>query len=681
MKGRLLLVCVVILQSQAALGQQSAIPISPLGPFQSNTLALHITPVLVARDRVKLWDALAATTQPTNLVVQGGQYPASAVRSRCGYAPPDLMKKLAALNAGLLDSPTGEERNLRFIPCPYWNFGMLSANGSQLKPPTVSVRKGEAIEPILKQYTGASSPLSLAALARANPSLVDVAARRIRDNGTLALPIVIRPTIVTLAQTQNRETAALSIQPIADSLPMKARQALRVALSPDEYQLVASDDPSLIDPVAECGGPRNEGDWPFNVQQLRAAFDATVALTPAPLLATKPTNVVGIADTGILPGNVAVAERLWDNFALLAGIIDPTSRFNNDPHGASMVTMKGSAVDIEPASDYPLGSHGTDVARVIVESGMRDAGLDKRFGIAVMKLNAQTAPFGIHVSTVPTALNYARRIKASVINLSVVTGATSEPLEDAISASTALIVAAAGNNHDAPEAIGVFPPALTSHREKLIVVGAHDWNKKLAGFSNFGKSVDMLAPGCAVPLIDKVGEPPRLVSGTSFAAPFVTFAASMLRSLSFSESPAVVRARILSSGRFIPELVNVTGYGVVLDIPRAIRFREDSYLPKGSSTPAYGTVDPVQNFLCELAPGKSKNVRPRDVLKILPNYQSQSVVPMLWTQPSAEGPFLQTLCQTPFTTATFRFRPIGEDEFKDIQWKDVDDLVMRSTAN
>ena len=678
---RLLLVCIAVIQSQSAFGQQGAIPVSPLGPSQSKTLTLHITPILAAQDRIRLWDALAATTQPTSLLVPKGQDPESAVRSRCGYAPPDLMKKLAALNAGLRDQSAGEDRNLRFIPCPYWNFGTLGANGAQQKSPTVLVRKGEAVEPILKQYTGAVSPGSLAALARANPGLIDAVAGRIRDDGTLALPVVIRPTIVTLAQTQTRETAASSIQPIADILPVKVRQALRVALSTDEYQLVASDDPSLIDPVAECGGPRMAGDWPFDVQQLRAAFDATVALTPTPLLATKPTNVVGVADTGISPGNVAVAERLWDNLALLGGVYDPTSRFSNDPHGASMVTMKGSAVDIEPASDYAFARHGTDVARVIVESGMRDAGLDKRFGIAVMKLNAQTSPFGIHVSTVPTALNYARRIKASVVNLSVVTGATSDTLEDAISASTALIVAAAGNNRDAPEAIGVFPPALPSHREKLIVVGAHDWNKKLTAFSNFGKSVDILAPGCAIPLVDKAGEPPRLVSGTSFAAPFVTFAASMLRSLSFSESPAVVRARILASGRFIPELVNVTGYGVVLDIPRAVRFREDSYLPKESSTPVYGTVDPVQNFLCELAPGKLKSVRPRDVLKVLPNYRSQSVVPMVWTQPSAEGPFLQTLCQTPFTTATFRFRPVGEIDFQDIRWNDIDDLVMRSTFN
>jgi hypothetical protein len=36
---------------------------------------------------------------------------------------------------------------------------------------------------------------------------------------------------------------------------------------------------------------------------------------------------------------------------------------------------------------------------------------------------------------------------------------------------------------------------------------------------------------------------------------------------------------------------------------------------------------------------------------------------------------------TPFAAATFRFRPTGETDFKDIRWSDVDDLVMRSTVN
>ena len=494
-------------------------------------------------------------------------------------------------------------------------------------------------------------------------------------------PTLVRPTIVTLAATQTRETAAASVQAIADSLPVKARKELRIALSPDEYQLVASDDPSLTDPVADCGGPNTAGDWPFDVQELQVAFKATIALTPPLLLAEKPTNVIGIADTGVLLGDPAVAERLWNNLAFLGGVVDPTSRFNKDPHGASMVTMRGGIPDIEPAGDYPFARHGTDVARVIVEAGMRNPGLDKLFAVAVMKLNAQTAPYGIHVSTVPTALNYARRIRASVVNLSVVTGATSEPLEDAIRASTALIIAAAGNNHDTPETIGVFPPALSSYREKFIVVGAHDWNKKLTAFSNFGRSVDILAPGCAVPLVDKAGDPPRLVSGTSFAAPFVTQTASMLRALSFSESPSVVRARILASGRFIPALVSLTRYGVVLDVPRAVRFREDSYLPKGESAPIYGEVDQVQNFLCEIAPGKSKSVRPREVLKVIPNYRSQTVAPMIWTHPAAAGPFSESICQSPFSTATFRFRPNGETDFRDIQWSEVDDLVMRSTFN
>lgn len=315
---------------------------------------------------------------------------------------------------------------------------------------------------------------------------------------------------------------------------------------------------------------------------------------------------------------------------------------------------------------------------------MRNSQLDKRFGIAVVKLNAQTPPYGIHVSTIPTALSYARRIQATAINLSVVTGATSEDLERAFNASDALIVSAAGNNGDMPEVIQVFPPALGIFREKFIVVGAHNWKRELAKFSNFSRtSVDILAPGCAIPMPGSDPAHPRWVSGTSFAAPFVTYAAAMLRALYFSQSANVVRSRILASGRFNSNLINVTKYGVTLDTARTLRFREDSYLPNNADEPIYGTVDPVQNFLCKISEEKSRNSRPRDILKVIPKYPGEGgkLVPMIWTQPASKGPFVETLCRSDFAAPSFRFKVNGEADFKDIFWSEVQDVVMRSTAN
>lgn len=682
MKARLASGMIACAQAGTVCGQGTAIPVSPVGPSQSNTLAVNIAPLLASQDRVKLWDALEQTAEPTRLLVQASQPVESAVRVRCGDAPPDLMAKLASLNPGLRSEPMPENRVLRFIPCPYWNSGVLNSRGAPVKLPTIPVRRGEAVGPIIQQYMGASGPENLAAVERLNPTLINGALGTIRANGLLVLPFLARPAIMTLTQTQTQDSAASSLRIVADSLPSNVRKGLSVSLSTDEYQLVAADDPSLADPVRECGGPNSFGDWPMDTAELEIAFNATLGLTPKQLFNEKARSVVAVADTGILLTEQVVRERLWDNLAYYGDVNDPTSPFSKDPHGASMVTMQGADRDIEPAKAYHFARHGTDIARILVEAGLRVNKLDKRFGIAIAKLNAQTPPYGIHVSSVPTALSYARRIDASVVNLSVVTGATSEQLEGAINSSDALIVSAAGNNGEATEALRVFPPALSIFREKFIVVGAHDWNGKLTSFSNFGKSVDILAPGCAIPVSIPGSASPRWVSGTSFAAPFVTFTAAMLQSLYFPANSAVVRSRILASGRFVPDLVSVTRYGVVLDVVRAVRYREDSYLPKDSSTPVYGTVDPVQNFFCQISADKSKNVRPRDVLKVIPRYPGAGAkpVPMIWTQPVSKGPFAETLCGSDFSAPGFRFKANGETEFKDVRWSDVDDIVMRATA-
>lgn len=686
---RLRIVSITLLSSYAAAaaaaaGQETTIPVSRIGPTQSNTLAVHIAPVRTSQDRAKLWNALEQTAEPTKLLVPASHTVENVVRTRCGGAPPDLLAKLASLNPGLNEGAESSDRTLRFIPCPYWNAGVLNSQGMQITPPKIPVRKGEDITPIVLQYTGSAGPDRIAQVLRLNPKLVDRASGTVRANGELSLPFVARPAIVTLAQPQTADTAALSVQALAKSLPDAQKNNLSVALLPNEYQLVAVDDPAITDPLIDCRGPADTSNWPVNIEALKDAVNATLALTPATLLKTKPESVVVIADTGVRLSDQAVVDRLWENLALLGGVIDPTSPFKNDPHGVSVVTLQGKNSDIEPATDYPFAGHGTDIAHVLIEAAVRNNQLDKRFSIAVVKLNAQTPPYGIHVSTIPTALSYARRIRATAINLSVVTGATSEELEHAFHASDALIVSAAGNNGDMPEVIQVFPPALGIFREKFIVVGAHNWEREIARFSNFSStSVDILAPGCAIPMPGSDPAHPRWVSGTSFAAPFVTYAAAMLRALNFPQSANLVRSRILASGRFNSNLINVTKYGVTLDTARAMRFREDSYLPNNTDKPIYGTVDPVQNFLCKISEEKSRNSRPRDILKIIPKYPGKGgkLVPMIWTQPASKGPLIETLCRSDFSTPSFRFKANEEADFKDIFWSDVQDVVMRSTAN
>jgi subtilisin family serine protease len=637
---------------------------APPPALQAKTLSLNIAPVKDAKSRAQLWDAIEATGQLVSLTVAASQTPQDAVTAKCGAAHGDLMDKVYSLNPGVVRGAVDTARELRTIPCPYWYVG------TGRRRPSIPVRIGESIEPILRQYLGTATKSDLARVVKLNPGLIDAGAGNVTSDGKLVLPYVAKPLTLTVATPQTEQSAATAVKAIVESLPPPARPQVRVSLSPDEYQLVAIDDPALADPAQQCGGPKADTDWPYDLASLQIAFSATKGAASSADF----QNVVVVADTGVRLADTAVSDRLWRNLPLLSNLPGPVANYRNDLHGASMVTRKGDPIDIEPDPLFVFGGHGTDVARIIVDPGVRVAALDRQMEIAIAKLVDQSTPFKISIASVPAAVNYARGIQASAINLSVVAGAIGS-LEESLDASLALVVTAAGNNGDRPEVLGVFPPALASHREKLLVVGAHDWNNRITSFSNFGANVDILAPGCAIPIKAPDGTT-RLVSGTSFAAPFVAYTAALLHAVHMPLRPAVLRNRIVASGRFEPALVNKTRYAVVLDIERTIRIKEDSYLPVGATVPVYGTVSLAQNWTCS-SPSETRNFIPRKVLKLIPAYPSATPSVMVWSQPASDGPLLESLCAGTLQDPFLSFTPDGQTDVQKVPWASIQDVVMR----
>lgn len=662
-----------------AFSQAMPTGVSPIGPTATNTLSVQIAPIPNPKARARLWDAIEQASKLTSLPIAASQSPEDAVTARCGKAYGDLMVKLFALNPSAAKGSTAAARELQFIPCPYWDSGQVNRSGRVVKLPTIPVHKEEALEPLVRLYMGSTSKEQIAYVARLNPVLVDASTNRIRTEGSLTLPFVSKPVTLNFADPQTRNSVPESVKGIVSSLPVKARRTVKIALSPDRYQLVAVSEPVLDDPLQDCGGPTPPIDWPFDLIALNAAYSATLALTPPALRGAKAESVVVVADTGVRLSDTTVKDRLWVNLPVLGGLPGPASNYRMDLHGASVVTRKGEAVDIEPGVDYEFAQHGTDVVKMLLEPGVRNSELDGHLVVAIAKLNDQSKPYEIRVEAVPAAIRYARTIGASVINLSVVTGDTSDDLEAAIAGSGSLIVAAAGNNSEDVQTLHVFPPATSAGREKLLVVGAHDWKFQRADFSNYGSSVDIFAPGCGITVRDPSGGATRLLSGTSFAAPYVAYAGALLRSLWMPPRPAILRNRIIASGRFDPALVGVSKYGVTLDIARAIRVREDSYWPRGANAPVYGQVDPVQNFTC-LKAGPSKVLRPADVLKVITDYPWGRPIQAIWSQPSADGPLLESLCTEGIEEKTFSFRLNGEAAYREVRWSDVEDVVMRSAA-
>lgn len=160
-----------------------------------------------------------------------------------------------------------------------------------------------------------------------------------------------------------------------------------------------------------------------------------------------------------------------------------------------------------------------------------------------------------------------------VINLSLGMRGVNEALDDALKFAhdnDVVIVAAAGN--DSTNSNTVFPfPADQSY---AIAIAAVDSNDILAPFSNYGGKIDLCAPGVNTysPFLDTIY---AWWDGTSFAAPFVSGAAALLRSknatLTHSQVREILSETAIDIDSLNPSFAGGLGKGLI-DIVAALQY-------------------------------------------------------------------------------------------------------------
>jgi len=289
--------------------------------------------------------------------------------------------------------------------------------------------------------------------------------------------------------------------------------------------------------------------------------------------------VVAVIDTGLDYFHPDMArDSLWRN---------PTEEANGEDDDGNGYVDDLIGWDFIEGDNNPWdwNGHGTHVAGIIAADG------NNGIGIAGANPNARIMPLralnlvGRGRSTrIAEAVYYAVKHGARVINLSMAVDTLSKSELAAIDhavASGVVVVAAAGNQgRDAKE----FGPAAFAN---VITVAATRPDDTRAGFSNWGAPVDIAAPGYDILSLrarrtdtelyagivsyrvgsNFVGEEARYyrLSGTSFAAPFVSAVASMIVGMRPSLKPADVKRMLLHSARDIdvPGRDNNTGYGLL----------------------------------------------------------------------------------------------------------------------
>jgi subtilisin family serine protease len=201
---------------------------------------------------------------------------------------------------------------------------------------------------------------------------------------------------------------------------------------------------------------------------------------------------IAVIDSGVMYTHSDLAANIWTNTREIPGngIDDDGNGYVDDVYGWDFVDDDNDPMD--------FNGHGTHCAGTIAGVGNNSA------GVAGVMWNAKILPvrvldtqgYGTVYHSI-AAIKYATEMGADVISCSFGGAEGSQAYRDAIRASSALVVCAAGNDGTDNDVFPMYPANYNS--PNVVSVAALDNKDDLAIFSNYGKiSVHVAAPGVGI---------------------------------------------------------------------------------------------------------------------------------------------------------------------------------------
>lgn len=495
----------------------------------------------------------------------------------------------------------------RVIKDPVLRKQVQQLLGAALSDSTVDL--DTALKPICSSTPNASLPGDLTSCRNA----IQIAAA----NPQITKPNLVKDVTVPVS------AQAVGLPALPDAGPKDVRIALRTDLEASAVRAALPQVQELegafkfvteIEDVEKLGQSCSEAhelkgeNWPYSIRD----FLRVVSLNGS--LGQDSDGRILIVDTGFDFSDPVKEDGLvnwvFDPFYFhrLNKMSDPDPKKDANSDGVNGnggyvgVNLSSTLGNIKSTTSVAFNhrSHGLAVAALAlggkpVEALRRIAHLPVHLGFASL-VALDTINPQINAGHIERALKFAAGDgnDFNVINLSLSSKDNIPGWDDIVKnrGKKRVFVVAAGNDgnklsgKDAvwPAAFGgrITPPEGDS--AAVISVGAHDAKGKAATFSNWGLSVDVLAPGCMVPSyqlrLDGGGAPIDIVAhdetGTSFSAPLVSFVSALLMSSpKLSGRPGLVKARIQASSDYDSALREQVYSSGILDIAKALSVDND----------------------------------------------------------------------------------------------------------
>jgi hypothetical protein len=499
---------------------------------------------------------IAANADPMALEIPPGATLSQAIEQRCGIVPHRYVAEVRALSRSLdggneasLETPAPESR---LIEAPF------CFPAPQSETATGEVQRVGIVQSALR---GAETFAPIAFHVRRFFA---------GGNAEAGAP---PPTLLDASDPAQRVVLLASLSAATDA----AEVASTGSAVGQQLQTLSDDILRQSDP--ECLLEHGETAFQYDDAEILNLLADNAAIRAAnPALPTRRTRSIVILDSGI----AGLSVRPFD-----AGTV----------HRVSAIYPMGSD------QAYPDHQHGAYVASAalggaeLAYTNVHAAHIQLEVAnlIDANRRLPNGAPGVLLASDIVGVLEKLQGADVAAVNLSV---RFVEPINGLAGVTTnhhPLYVVAAGNDGQMLSGFDAYPAILGGvHRmaaPNILTVAALDLDGNVAQFSNRGADfVEIAAPGCAVELLRFDTQNRRFVhtfqSGTSFAAPLVSFAAALTSQESGLMGEAL-KERLLYGADLRPALASAIAYGRVLNPVKAASVftdvieRENAHLARG----------------------------------------------------------------------------------------------------